>query len=624
MAHWIIQTTEITGGFLAGLNISFPPGLTCVIGPRGSGKSTLAEAIRFAILGTSGNTESRTALVKANLGSSIVMVDGIRSMDGAAFSVRRAFGQSPSVFAQDGRLITSVDLDRGTFLPIDVFTAQRIEDIAQEAVGGKRRQLLDDLRTEQLYEINGILSEYRRSLEANADQIRDALRRITDLAERIEEIGDARANLAAAPPLAANDIASKQLSEETSQHQANEREANRVKTILEISARMRSGVVDVVAGVTGMHRGIPPSGRNRELILKIEDVFDTAAKDFVIALEQASAALLEADNRVRGFAQQLRDAHSAQQSNYVRLQEQNQAASKAVRVRAELESSVAALDQLEKERVEMRRQLDEFRKKRADIKAKYLLQRDRISALRESIANDLQREAGSKVRIRIFRNADNLQYEQTLGEALRGARLRNHEEILKCLTALRPEDLAQILVENDCAELTAQTNLGAERCKKILDAFRAALDPLSLEVLPTEDRVAIELNVGTDSNPNFKDAAELSAGQKCTALLPILLARRDSPLVIDQPEDNLDNHFIYETVVESIRRLKTKRQMIFITHNANIPVLAEAELIIVLNSDGKTGFVEKRGTLDECREEIIDLLEGGKEAFERRRERYAR
>ena len=123
---------------------------------------------------------------------------------------------------------------------------------------------------------------------------------------------------------------------------------------------------------------------------------------------------------------------------------------------------------------------------------------------------------------------------------------------------------------------------------------------------------------------DFKDAAELSAGQKCTALLPILLARRDSPLVIDQPEGNLDNHFIYETVVESIRRLKTKRQMIFITHNANIPVLAEAELIIVLNSDGKTGFVEKRGTLDECREEIIDLLEGGKEAFERRRERYAR
>jgi ABC-type bacteriocin/lantibiotic exporter with double-glycine peptidase domain len=95
-------------------------------------------------------------------------------------------------------------------------------------------------------------------------------------------------------------------------------------------------------------------------------------------------------------------------------------------------------------------------------------------------------------------------------------------------------------------------------------------------------------------------------------------------LVIDQPEDNLDNHFIYETVVETIRRLKPRRQMIFVTHNANIPVLAEADLVVVMNSDGKKGFVQKAGSLDDCREEIIDLLEGGKEAFELRRQRYVK
>ena len=62
--------------------------------------------------------------------------------------------------------------------------------------------------------------------------------------------------------------------------------------------------------------------------------------------------------------------------------------------------------------------------------------------------------------------------------------------------------------------------------------------------------------------------------------------------------------------------------MIFITHNANIPVLADAECVIVLNSDGKSGFVEKMGTVDQCKEQIIDLLEGGREAFELRRKRY--
>ena len=63
--------------------------------------------------------------------------------------------------------------------------------------------------------------------------------------------------------------------------------------------------------------------------------------------------------------------------------------------------------------------------------------------------------------------------------------------------------------------------------------------------------------------------------------------------------------------------------MVFITHNANIPVLGEAERVVVMDSDGKRGWVAKSGSVDECRDEIIDLLEGGREAFELRRQRYA-
>ena len=69
--------------------------------------------------------------------------------------------------------------------------------------------------------------------------------------------------------------------------------------------------------------------------------------------------------------------------------------------------------------------------------------------------------------------------------------------------------------------------------------------------------------------------------------------------------------------------MKKRRQMIFITHNANIPVLAEAELVLVMTSDGRVGSIERRGTVDECREQIIDLLEGGRRAFELRSKRYA-
>jgi ABC-type cobalamin/Fe3+-siderophores transport system ATPase subunit len=170
--------------------------------------------------------------------------------------------------------------------------------------------------------------------------------------------------------------------------------------------------------------------------------------------------------------------------------------------------------------------------------------------------------------------------------------------------------------------LDSLTSLGRERSRKVIDALRLNEDPMKLEVIGTEDKICIELNVGTGTEPNFKDASALSRGQKCTALLPILLARQSTPLVIDQPEDNLDNHFIYETVVGTIQRQKALRQMIFITHNANIPVLGGADLVIVMNSAGRRGYVQKSGSVEECRKEISDLLEGGEEAFELRRKRY--
>jgi ATPase subunit of ABC transporter with duplicated ATPase domains len=243
--------------------------------------------------------------------------------------------------------------------------------------------------------------------------------------------------------------------------------------------------------------------------------------------------------------------------------------------------------------------------------------------MRDEVASQLQHEAGERVRIRVMRNADHLAYQEMLIEGLKGARVRNQNEIIATLMQLRPEQLAQLIQSNDLESFEELTHFGSERSRKILDSFREAVDPLALEITAIEDRICIELNVSSSGRPHFKDASDLSRGQKCTALLPILLARRDNPLIIDQPEDNLDNHFIFETVVNAVQRLKKRRQMIFITHNANIPVLAEAELVLVMNSDGRVGVVEKCGTVDECREQIIDLLEGGREAFALRSKRYA-
>ncbi len=122
----------------------------------------------------------------------------------------------------------------------------------------------------------------------------------------------------------------------------------------------------------------------------------------------------------------------------------------------------------------------------------------------------------------------------------------------------------------------------------------------------------------------------LSAGQQATAVLLLLLLESEAPLVVDQPEDDLDNRFITEGVVPIIRQEKGRRQFVFSTHNANIPVLGDAELILGLaaSGEGKEGHTkiapEHMGSIDSkpVRELVEEILEGGKDAFEMRRSKY--
>jgi len=97
----------------------------------------------------------------------------------------------------------------------------------------------------------------------------------------------------------------------------------------------------------------------------------------------------------------------------------------------------------------------------------------------------------------------------------------------------------------------------------------------------------------------------------------------ENPLLVDQPEDNLDNGFIYGTIVDSIRKIKARRQLVFVTHNPNVPVLGDAEGVFVLSSDGASARLVGTGSVDDCKSHIVTLLEGGEDAFRMRGERYA-
>src|ERR1700704_4688278 len=165
---WFIEAVEISGGFLPGLRLQLPPGLTCIIGPRGSGKSTLAEALRFGMLGTVGAPKSRLDLIQANIGSGAMVNIAALAEAGNRYTIRRSYREAASLIGPNGQIITTVDLDRGTFLPLDAYTGPEIEAIADETLGEKRRTLLDELQTDSFRSIQVSLAEHHRQLQANA------------------------------------------------------------------------------------------------------------------------------------------------------------------------------------------------------------------------------------------------------------------------------------------------------------------------------------------------------------------------------------------------------------------------------------------------------------------------
>lgn len=115
-----------------------------------------------------------------------------------------------------------------------------------------------------------------------------------------------------------------------------------------------------------------------------------------------------------------------------------------------------------------------------------------------------------------------------------------------------------------------------------------------------------------------------SLGQRASAMMLFLLSQDDNDLLmIDQPEDDLDSQTVYEEVVKLLRDLKIEQQFIFATHNANFPVLGDAEIVAACSMNDEAISVSA-GSIDTkvAQKRIVDIMEGGVEAFERRKVIY--
>jgi ABC-type cobalamin/Fe3+-siderophores transport system ATPase subunit len=250
----------------------------------------------------------------------------------------------------------------------------------------------------------------------------------------------------------------------------------------------------------------------------------------------------------------------------------------------------------------------------------------RANALRKA-ASSVSSRLGGRVRVTVHGGEDFEAFDSFVREHLKGYR-KQTTELLKADPQFSFRGLAEAAAQGE-GELKARWSMTDNQARILaqLDGpQRRELDRLG-SVLATE----IELNVAVGGAERWRRLEDLSKGQKATAVLLLLLLHSEAPLVVDQPEDDLDNRFIVGDVVPALRRSKRRRQFIVTTHNANVPVLADADLVAGLTAEGDAadhGTSEFRpehlGSID--RESVRDLiesqLEGGHDAFEERARRY--
>ncbi len=139
-----------------------------------------------------------------------------------------------------------------------------------------------------------------------------------------------------------------------------------------------------------------------------------------------------------------------------------------------------------------------------------------------------------------------------------------------------------------------------------------------------QDTVDMKLFRADGSTAGSIAEGSLSDGQRNTAALALLLAQEGGPLVIDQPEDELDSNFVFRELIPMLRKVKSKRQLIMATHNANLPVNGDAELVYAFEARDGKGEALACGGLDQASvtKAVLDIMEGTEEAFRRRREKY--
>ena len=620
-AHHVVMRLDVTGGFLAGMQLEFADGLNCLIGGRGAGKTTALEFLRFG-LGLMPDAKTNLqryrvidSLIKANLGNGRLNIE-LRTKTDMKYTAGRSAHDAVQVLNEVGTAVP-ISLDRDQIFGADVFSQNEIEEIASSPAA--QLQLLDRFEENETISIDRELELLQRQLDQSNIDLRQIDQETEDALGRASELPVLQEKLKGLAEVAGPDA-----SRINAAHAAKSLRTREEKVPGLIIAGLQKLVRDIGASHSTFQTSVDAQIDSPIRDAANQELFNALREDIARFIQHVAASVQSIEDKARGLersitahATALAARHAVQEAEYRTTVSASAEQSERAAERVAMQTALANAQSAANERLAKEQQRQGMLRERALLLNRVSELRDQRFALRKRVAEQLSGKFPS-IRVTVAQAADVQEYQERVTDALKGSGVKQGPTAERLSQAFLPAELAEVAAKNDIGTLMQRAGFDEDRSRKILSALRAGGTYYTIETAALHDRPSIELLDGD----TFKESTNLSTGQRCTTILPILLTQSERPLLIDQPEDNLDNAFVYETIVRALQAIKGTRQVIFVTHNPNIPVLGDAERVFVFSSDGEHSTLKQVGTVDECRDQIERILEGGREAFLKRKTRY--
>jgi ABC-type cobalamin/Fe3+-siderophores transport system ATPase subunit len=643
--------------FFEDIEIPVSPCLTTLIGGRGTGKSTVIEYLRHALDrarqedlpdGEPGNIREAVFSVlsvkrERDFGRTkgTLLPDHEITVDMVVaerpYRVRRSASGIEIVPDPGQRGTTSAPLDVRSLVAPRILSQRQIASIAKDPAS--QRDELDALiDPDQLRDIENrrrALIEALAELQAARSRLIEQGRKLPAVETELQKVRDQIAFLEGA---GRKEVLGRFDGFERERRWLEDtcKEVERLARDLEQAAAAIGA--DVSEGGEPLE-GTPTAVWLRSVAGRVRDARQSAAgavRDRAAALRALRDAIVtEQAERWQSSCDEARSAYNALRQEMTSRGVDFAQHEKLLQRRVLLEREVAALERTTQE-------LEGISRKLRDARLQFVEVHEQRLAARRERARALEKiDADVRLEILGFRDRDD--FESRREQWFGGAGLQQRDwtalcdyvfaangqvpdRIYELVEAMRADMKATLsrgtsleVEESQVAGLVGADHLTRNFFNALTRRDRLRLDEVE-RFLP-EDLVEAKVRAADGS---FKTIETGSVGEKSTAILSLLLSAGDQPLIIDQPEDDLDNQYIYRVVVDLLRRCKFSRQVIIATHNANIPVNGDAELIVALGVKDRLGALLDAGSIEHpsIKELVSVIMEGSAEAFRLRRERY--